>query len=120
MRIKGGRKLLELALSNIIENALKFTPADGEVEIGADKTNEKIYIWVRDTGPGISPKDLPHIFERFYRGRNSRVEGSDLGLAMVKSIVSAHNGEVEIISELDSGSEFRIILPTDTNNNECL
>jgi len=120
LRIKGGRKLLELALSNIIENALKFTPADGEVEIGADKTNEKIYIWVRDTGPGISPKDLPHIFERFYRGRNSIVEGSDLGLALVKSIVSAHNGEVEIISELDSGSEFRIILPTDTNNNECL
>jgi signal transduction histidine kinase len=117
LRIWGDRKLIELALSNLIDNALKFTSAAGEVEIGADKIDEKIYIWVRDSGPGIPQKELPHIFERFYRGRNSNVEGSGLGLAMVKSIVTAHCGEVDVTSELGSGSEFRIIFPTDMNTN---
>ena len=120
LSIKSDRKLLELALSNLLENALKFTPPGGEVLIGADKNDEHIYLWASDTGPGISPNELPYIFERFYQGRNSTVEGSGLGLAMIKNIVSEHNREVNVISELDSGREFRIILPTDTNSVERL
>jgi signal transduction histidine kinase len=115
LRIIGDRKLLELALSNLLDNALKFTSSGDEVEVGADKDESQIQLWVRDTGPGIPPNELQLIFERFYRGRNAKIEGSGLGLAMVKSVVIAHGGEVQVISEPEMGSEFRIIFPVETN-----
>jgi signal transduction histidine kinase len=105
------RTRIELALSNLLDNALKFTPAGGQVEIGAEQAAQNVRLWVQDSGPGIAPADREHIFERFYRGRDSRVEGIGLGLAIVRSIVQAHGGQVTVEGEPGAGSRFVIELP---------
>jgi signal transduction histidine kinase len=105
------RARIELALSNVVENALKFTPAGGRVEVGAQRVEDAVRLWVRDTGIGIDPEDQPHIFERFYRGRNAQGEGSGLGLAIVHSVVQAHGGRVWVESRPGAGSTFAIELP---------
>jgi signal transduction histidine kinase len=70
-------------------------------------------IWVRDTGRGIAPADRPHIFRRFYRGRDAPTTGSGLGLAIVRSVVEAHGGRVSVESEEGAGSLFLVELPTE-------
>ncbi len=105
------RARLEIALSNLIDNALKFTPAGGRVEVGAEVEGGVARWWVQDNGHGIDPADQPHIFERFYRGRHARAEGSGLGLAIVHSIVQAHGGRVKLESAPGKGSRFVIELP---------
>ena len=105
------RARVELALSNLIGNALKFTPRGGRVEVGAEEVGDYVQLWVQDNGPGIDPVDQPKIFERFYRGKGSRAEGSGLGLAIVQSVVQAHGGRVRMESELQEGSRFVIELP---------
>lgn len=102
---------LELALSNLLDNALKFSPAGSQVTIGGRQEGDHALLWVEDGGPGIDPADQPHIFERFYRGRNSHVQGSGLGLAIVQSIVQAHGGQVSVDSAPGQGSRFTIDLP---------
>ncbi len=109
------RTRIELALSNLLDNALKFTPPGGQVEIGAERRGDAVRLWVRDTGSGIDPADQPHIFERFYRGKNGRVGGSGLGLAIVQSVVQAHDGQVSVESEPGAGSLFVIELPRRSN-----
>jgi signal transduction histidine kinase len=111
LRVRCDRAWIELALSNLLDNALKFTPAGEQVEIGAERRGEAVQLWVRDSGPGIDPTDQPHIFERFYRGQGSGVEGSGLGLAIVQSVVQAHRGQVSVESEPDAGSLFVVELP---------
>lgn len=105
------RARMELALSNLLDNALKFTPSGGQVALGALREGSHLHIWVRDTGVGIAPEDLPHIFERFYRGRNSHGEGSGLGLAIVQSIIQAHGGRLRVESEPGEGSLFILEMP---------
>ncbi|UCC62749.1 MAG: HAMP domain-containing histidine kinase [Anaerolineae bacterium] len=111
LRFRCDRARIEMALSNLLDNALKFTSVGGQVEIGAEQTPKAVRLWVRDSGPGIDPVDRSYIFERFYRGRNSHAEGSGLGLAIVQSVVRAHGGQVSVESEPGVGSLFVIELP---------
>ncbi len=99
---------------NIFSNALKYTPEGGVVEVAARCFSGEAEISIKDTGVGISPEDLPHIFERFYRAdksRNRMTGGSGIGLAIVKAIIEAHKGSVRVKSDPGKGSEFVITLP---------
>jgi signal transduction histidine kinase len=107
------RARIESALNNLLDNAVKFTPPGGCVEIGAEQVEETLRLWLQDDGPGINPNDVPHIFDRFYRGPDSPVEGSGLGLAIVQSVVQAHGGRVSVESQLNKGSRFVLELPLD-------
>ena len=99
-------------LDNLIVNAFRYTPQGGKVTMEAVATHGEVLMRVKDTGSGISPEDLPHIFDRFYRGDKSRPHNgeSGLGLAIAKSIVEAHGGEIHADSKLGEGAEFTITL----------
>jgi two-component system phosphate regulon sensor histidine kinase PhoR len=103
-------------LGNLLNNALKFSPCESHVEIGAQVAGSSVRFWVQDNGPGIDAADQPHIFERFYRGQAGRTEGSGLGLAIVRSVAQAHDGSVWVESELEQGSRFVIELPQDATS----
>ncbi|MFZ5450074.1 MAG: ATP-binding protein [Thermodesulfobacteriota bacterium] len=106
--------LLEQAVVNLIDNAVKYSPAAKPVEVEAREELGEILILVRDQGPGIAPEHLPRLFERFYRvdaGRSRKVGGTGLGLAIVKHIAQAHEGYVTLQSAPGKGSTFFIHLP---------
>ena len=107
---------MQRIVMNLLENAIKYTPADGTVAVSAAAQNGEIRIDFQDTGVGISESDLPHIFERFYRvdkGRSRQSGGTGLGLAIVKHIINRHRGRLKVESELGQGSQFTVVLPTD-------
>ncbi|BCX02207.1 MAG: hypothetical protein KatS3mg053_0145 [Candidatus Roseilinea sp.] len=114
LALRCDRARIEIALSNLIENALKFTPAGGRVEVSAEAEGSNVRLLVRDTGIGVAPEDQAHVFERFYRGKNHRADGSGLGLAIVKSIAQAHGGTAFVKSAPGAGSTFGIVLPMAT------
>ena len=96
---------------NLLDNALKFTPENGRIDISAETNHEVVEVRVSDNGLGIPPESLPHIFERFYKvERSRRNEGSGLGLAIVKNIVQAYGGEVHVESREGEGSTFSFTL----------
>lgn len=108
------RTLFQQAIGNLISNALAHTAAGGSVELAAAGGEQGVQITVRDTGCGIAREHLPHIFERFYRVEQARTgsqENAGLGLAVVKSIVNRHGGEVSIESEVGKGTEVRLTFP---------
>jgi signal transduction histidine kinase len=101
-------------VSNLVGNALKFTPAGGEVRIQLAEAADEVVITVSDTGPGIPADELPRIFERFYRGTNvgeARASGSGLGLAISRSIVEMHGGSIDVASVEGQGATFVVRLP---------
>jgi signal transduction histidine kinase len=112
--IEADTTLLRQAIANLVDNALKYTPAKGSVVISAFQEDDRQYIKVTDTGLGIAPTDQARLFEKFYRARRQeslQVKGTGLGLAIVKSIVEQHEGRVTLESKLGSGSTFTIDIP---------
>ena len=98
--------------ANLLDNALKYTPNGGRIVISAQKEDGQTMVCFRDNGMGIAESDLPHIWDRLYRGDKSRSEhGLGLGLSLVKAIVEAHGGRVEVKSKPHEGSEFCVFLP---------
>ena len=110
--IRGNFEQLRRMLSNLLDNAIKFTPESGTVYVALEETPDHLTITVKDTGIGIPAEDLPHLFNRFKRGRNTNnYPGSGLGLAIVKAITDAHEGNVQAISNGD-GTAMIVTLPT--------
>ena len=108
----GDRSRLQRAVSNLIDNAVKFTPAGGHVLIRVTGTPGLVAIAIVDDGPGLEAKDQGRIFERFYRGDRSRsTPGNGLGLSLVKAVVKAHAGEITVQSTPGRGCTFTISLP---------
>ena len=106
--VQGFKDKLGQALLNIIDNAINYTPS-GIINITVKRVKDKAFILIKDTGPGIPEKDIPHIFTRFYRGKKTdKVFGSGLGLAIAKSMVELHGGTIEVESEVGKGSVFII------------
>jgi signal transduction histidine kinase len=110
--IYGNEPLLFIAFKNIVHNACKYSK-DKTARIKLDFTDTHIIIEISDNGQGIAPDDLENIFQPFYRGGqyNNFVPGAGLGLALTHHIISLHNGNIEVESEVGKGSTFRVILP---------
>jgi signal transduction histidine kinase len=114
----GNRQQIQRALEDLLENALKFTLPEGSITLNVQLKDVDVILAIADTGIGIAPKDLPHLFRRFHRGHNStEYPGNGLGLAIVKAIVNLHNGNVEVESPGEGkGSQFSIRLPLAPKN----
>jgi two-component system sensor histidine kinase BaeS len=96
-------------LSNLVANALRHTPGGGTVTIGGSASGDSVTLTVRDTGAGIDPALLPHVFDRFVKGAGSR--GSGLGLSIARGLVEAHRGSISVDSPAGGGTTFRVELP---------
>lgn len=99
------------AMGNLLGNAVKFTPSGGSVTVRAERVGGAVRVAVTDTGPGIAPEHLPHVFDRFWRAPGAGGVGSGLGLAIAKGLVEAHHGVLEVESEPGAGTTFRFTLP---------
>jgi len=112
LAVSGDRARLRQALANLVDNALKYTPRSGRVRLGASVEGGFVVLECEDDGPGISPADLPRIWDRLYRGDASRSErGLGLGLSLVRAIARAHGGEATVESSPGGGSRFRLRVP---------
>jgi signal transduction histidine kinase len=116
--ITGDGDRLAQVFTNLVDNALKFTPAGGSLTLRAAQAGTGVHVEVADTGAGILPQALPHLFDRFYQADPSRPggqnHGTGLGLAIVKEIVEAHGGKISVRSEPGAGSTFTVSLPLNT------
>ena len=114
--LRADRHRLRQVLANLLDNALKYTAPGGTITLRASQQRHQVVILVEDTGVGISPEDLPHIWDRLYRGDRSRSQrGLGLGLSVVKAVVQAHKGSVEVSSQPGVGSRFTLMLPMTTS-----
>jgi signal transduction histidine kinase len=114
--LRADEDLLLQLLLNLLDNALKNTPAGGRVVAGWRVTGSQAELWVRDTGVGISPEHLPHIFDRFYRAdpaRSREEGGAGLGLSICRWIAEANGGTISVESAPGQGSAFTVRLPID-------
>jgi signal transduction histidine kinase len=98
--------------SNLIDNALKFTPEGGRVRVTAAHSGTNVEFAVADTGPGISAEHLPHVFDRFWQAQSKTRGGTGLGLSIAKAIVEAHGGRIGGESALGAGTRFHFTLPS--------
>ena len=130
----GNQQHLRQVVYNLLDNALKFTPAGGRVtvQLRIDDREEAIVFAVRDSGPGIPPDELPHVFDRFFQGSRPRTgtaekRGTGLGLSICQAIIRAHDGTIEVESALGEGTCFTVRLargrngdkPTSTSRTDC-
>ncbi|MDD5597644.1 MAG: ATP-binding protein, partial [Victivallaceae bacterium] len=118
-QIEGDCQLLEQALINLTDNAIKYSEPGSRVEISAALEDEFVIIKVKDNGPGIAREHLPRLFERFYRvdkARSRKLGGTGLGLAIVKHIAQLHGGSISVESELGQGSTFTLRIPVKQNS----
>jgi signal transduction histidine kinase len=116
VRIRHDPQRIGQVVTNLVLNAIKFTPRGGSVDVGLEPAEGGARIDVSDSGVGIDASEMPHIFERFYRGsraNEARGSGSGLGLAIVRSIVDMHGGSIEVESSVGKGSRFSVMLPAD-------
>ena len=115
--VTGDSTRLRQLFTNLLDNAVNYTPDGGHVAVTLEKTGEGARVRVTDTGIGIAPDDLPRIFERFYRSdaaREQNAQGTGLGLAISRSVVQAHHGHINVVSEQDKGTTFTVTLPIDS------
>jgi signal transduction histidine kinase len=110
--VEADRDRILQVMSNLVGNALKFTPSGGRVSVAAEQAPGGVSVTVSDTGPGIEPEMKEHLFDRFWRGHGSNLRGAGLGLAIVKGILEAHGTSIEVETEVGRGSAFSFILPT--------
>ncbi len=114
VKIYADKLLIKQLLRIFIENSRKYTPSDGEITIDFNEIEDNIKILIKDTGKGIPKKDIPHIFNRFYKVDKSRSDekgSSGLGLSIAMKIIELHNGDIEVESELGEGTEIILTLP---------
>lgn len=110
--VYGDATRLQRVIANLLDNAIKYTSADGKVRLSAQRSHANVLVSVMDSGMGIAEKDLPHIFERFYRGDQSRSTlGNGLGLSLAQAYVRAHGGNITVASSQGLGSNFTVSLP---------
>jgi signal transduction histidine kinase len=112
--IKGELNKIQRVIYNLVQNAIRHTPASGSISLATQVVPDGVQVEVADTGEGIAPEDLPHIFDQFFRGERSRSRetgGAGLGLAIAKRIVEAHHGQIWVESQVGAGTRFRFILP---------
>ncbi len=110
--ICGDEELLQQVWINLISNAIKFSEDEGSIFVELQHTVDGVQIKVKDDGKGMSEETKGRVFEKFYQGEEAYgIEGSGLGLSLVKRIVELHGGKVEVLSEPEKGSEFSVLLP---------
>lgn len=109
-------RLTASALAHVLENAVQYTPVGGPVLVNAVVTSDGLTLTVRDRGPGISAQDLPHLFERFYRGSDAtvRASGTGMGLSIARGLLAAEHGRISVENCPDGGARFTIVIPADT------
>ncbi|MCK9377606.1 MAG: ATP-binding protein [Syntrophobacterales bacterium] len=112
LQLTGDRERLRQTLANLLDNAIKYTPDGGQVAIEVLDQPQQVLIRIKDSGPGIALAEIPRIWDRLYRGDQSRSQrGLGLGLSLVKAIIIAHHGQVEVASQPGTGSVFTVFLP---------
>ena len=114
LALRGDAQALGTAVSNLLENALKYTPSRGHVRVSVGALGDEAYVDVSDDGPGIAPHEQERVFERFYRvdkDRSRELGGTGLGLSIVRNVARSHGGGVSLSSRLGEGSRFRLTLP---------
>jgi signal transduction histidine kinase/DNA-binding response OmpR family regulator len=113
LHVLGNAVRLRQAVSNLVENAVKYTPEGGRIEVAVHSEDDQVVIYVSDNGIGIPLADQPHIFDKFFRSHQATegVEGTGLGLSIVKSIIENHDGRIWVESRVGEGSTFTVVLP---------
>lgn len=112
LEIFGDKEKFSRAILNFLDNAIKYTPQSGKIELNLGVKDEVAVITIKDNGVGILSEDLPHIFDRFYRGsKTDKTLGSGLGLAIAQAIIKAHKGEIETKSRVGQGTAFTVTIP---------
>ena len=114
--VKGDKRMIQRMVANLLDNAIRYTPDQGAVHVSVlSPRQDQVFVIIKDTGIGISSKDLPRVFERFYRCEPSRtLAGTGLGLSLALAIARAHGGNINVSSTLGKGSTFTITLPKDS------